>query len=211
MRWLGLLITMMVLSINELHAQDEFEHVEVLDHPRYSLTGKLVLDLDLQILPLDGYIKPMMVDAALSYQFNDFFVIEPVRFGYSFYNHDTGLKKSIETEVQNKTGSKNFGLADSTLKDMRYSLGGAAFVNILYSKSNLFNTGVVYHYWQVGGGVTYYDMDEKSQVGLDLAMRLRFFLNERTTFNVRGGHTIGFKTGAPDNITYLSLGVGFGF
>jgi len=63
----------------------------------------------------------------------------------------------------------------------------------------------------VGGGVTYYDMDDKNQIGLDLAMRVRFFLNERMTFNVRGGHTIGFKTDAPDNITYLSLGVGFAF
>ena len=211
MKFIKIVISLWAVSFTTINAQDQFEEVQVLDHPRYSLTDKLVLDIDLTILPLDGYVKPIMADVALSYQLNDFFVIEPVRFGYSFYNHDTGLKKSIEGAARQAANNNNLTLADSDLKDMRFKVGGAGFVNILYSKSNFFNSSVVYHYWQVGGGVTYYDMDDKNQIGLDLAMRVRFFLNERMTLNVRGGHTIGFKTDAPDNITYLSLGVGFAF
>lgn len=199
-----------IATESRVFAQDEFETVEVLDRPRYSLTDKIVLDVDLTFLPLDGYVKPIFAEVAASYQLNDFFTIEPVRFGYAFYNHDTGLKKSVERAASASTG-KSVSIEESALANMRYHLASSAYVNLLYSKSNLFNTGVVYHYWQLGGGVSYYDMDKKNQIGLDLEMRVRFFLNDRTTFNIRGGHTIGFKTDAPDNMTFLGLGVGFAF
>jgi len=195
---------------NELRAQDEFEAVEVLDSPRYSLTGKFTFDLDLTFLPLDGYVKPTMAEVAVSYQLNDFLAFEPLRVGYAFYNHDTGLKKSVDRAASVVAG-RNVETGESPLKDMRYHLGTAVFANLLYSKSNLFNTGIVYYYWQVGSGISYYDMDEKKQIGLDLQMRVRFFLNDRTTLNIRGGHTIGFKSDAPDNLTFLGVGVGLAF
>jgi hypothetical protein len=92
---------------------------------------------------------------------------------------------------------------------------------MLYSKSNFFNMGVVYYYWQLGGGFSFYDMGNKKdaagkehyqhQQGVDLAMRIRFFINNHFTVNVRGGHTIGFSSDVPNNITFLSLGVGFAY
>ncbi len=198
------------LTINNLWAQDQFEEVEVLDHPRFSLTDKIVLDVDLNFLPLDGYVKPIMVDVAVQYQISDFIALEPVRFGYSLYNHDTGLKKSIENVVSAETG-QSVTLDEPALKDMKYHVGSAAYLNLLYSKSNFFNRSISYHYWQVGAGIDYYNMDAKDQIGLTLATRVRFFLNDSVTFNIRGGHTIGFKSDAPDNITFLGMGVGFAF
>lgn len=199
---LGILVTLSALAT--VYAQDDFEKVQVLDHPRYTLLDKIVLDVDFDFLPLDGYIKPLFVEAAMSYQWADFFSVEPIRIGYALYNHDTGLKKSLE---------RHFGqaLEDSVLKKMRMMAGANVYLNLLYSKSNFFNKAVAYHYWQVGGGLIYYDMTRKKQVGMDLSMRVRFFISEQMTFNVRGGHSIGFNSDAPSNITHVGLGLGYAF
>jgi hypothetical protein len=201
----SLMTAILFLGINfSLQAQDEFESVRVLDNPRFSLTDRLVLDTEFSFFPLDGYYKPVFLEVAASYQWNDFISIEPVRFGYAIYNHDTGLKKAIEAKTSTV-------LADEPLKDMRFHVGTAGYVNLLYSKSNFFNSAVVYHYWQAGAGVSYYDLDKESQMGLDLMLRVRFFLNENLTLNVRGGHTIGFQSPAPKNMSFLGMGVGVAF
>jgi hypothetical protein len=190
-------------------AADDFEKIEVLDHPRYTLNNRFTLDVDLAFLPLDGYYKPLFLEAATSYQWDDFISWEILRAGYSLYNHDTGLKKGVQNAL---TASGSSGtIADSPLHDMRYHVSSAVFMNILYSKSNFFNDSVIYHYWQVGGGLSYYNMKKDYQVGIDLEMRVRFFLNEHTTLNIRGGHTIGTSSDVPDNITFLGVGVGLAF
>lgn len=190
-------------------ATDDFEKIQVLDHPRYTLNNRFTLDVDLTFLPLDGYYKPLMIEAATSYQWDDFFSLEILRVGYSLINHDTGLKKGIENSL--RASGNGATIADSPLHDMRYHVSSAAFMNILYSKSNFFNDSVLYHYWQVGGGVSYYNMKDKYQVAIDLEMRVRFFLNENTTLNIRGGHSIGTSSDVPDNITFLGVGVGLAF
>ncbi len=196
-------------SFLTVYAQDDFEKVQVLDHPRYTLLEKLVLDIDLNFLPLDGYVKPVFIEAAVSYQWSDFVAFEPVRIGYSLYNHDTGLRKSIEARLRQT--APTFSLDESPLANMRFMAGSNVYFNLLYSKSNFFNKAVAYHYWQVGGGVIYYDMDNKKQIGADLAMRVRFFVSEKMTFNIRGGHSIGFNSDAPSNITHIGLGLGYAF
>jgi len=208
MNRVALLILALGLS-TKVYAQDEFERVQVLDHPRYTLMDKIVLDLDLDFLPLDGYVKPIFVEAAVSYQWEDWFSIEPVRIGYALYNHDTGLKKSIEASLQQQ--APGFALEESVLKKMRFMAGSNVYLNLLYSKSNFFNQAVAYHYWQVGGGIIYYDMTRKKQVGVDLSMRVRFFISEKMTFNLRGGQSIGFNSDAPSNITHIGLGLGYAF
>jgi len=205
------LVLLLGVISSPVFAQDEFEEIKILDNPRYSLTDKFTLDVDLTFLPLDGYYKPIIAEAALNYQLNDLLAVEIARIGYSFYNHDTGLKKSIERKIQNETGNSSYALEDQALADMRYHVGTAAYVNLLYSKSNFFNSAIVYHQWQLGSGISYYDMDKTSQMTLDLSMRVRFFLSEKVTLNIRGGHSIGFKSDAPRNLTFLGMGVGLAF
>ncbi len=188
-------------------AQDEFEKVEVLDHPKYSLTGRFTLDLDFQYLPLDGYYKPLMAEAAVSFQPLDWFSWEILRGGYSLHNYDAGLASGLL--AANPTIEIPPG--ELKLKDMRYHLGSSGFINLLYSKSNWFNQAVVYHYWQIGSGFSYYDLKNVSQQAMDLTMRVRFFIDNRWIVNIRGGHSIGFNSDAPKNITFLSVGVGFAF
>lgn len=187
-------------------AQDEFEKVEVLDHPRYTLNDRFVLDLEISFLPLDAYYKPLNVETALSYQFTDFFTWEGVRVGYSLTNIDTGLKTAIERDNPGSAVTSALELGD-----FRYKVGTAGYVNLLYSKSNLFNRSIIYHYWQVGLGTTYYDFTDTSQVTADVNVRVRFFLTDYLTANVRVGQSFGFKSGAPKSITNVGLGVGFAF
>lgn len=192
-------------------AQDEFEKVEVLDYPRYSLTDKFTFDLDLSFLPLDAYYKPMLLEGAVSYQLNDWISFEPARLGWAFYKHDTGLNNSIDNLLQQASPGTNQRVTRGPLKDLRFKASSAVFLNLLYSKSNFFNQAISYHYWQIGSAISYYDMKNESQYGLDLIMRVRFFLNDKTTFNIKGGHTLGFSSKAPKNITFLGVGFGVSF
>lgn len=219
LRFLSLGTLVLFCNASNLFAQDRFEKVEVLDHPRYSLNKRLVLDAEFTFLPLDAYYKPLLLDGALSFQFFDWFSWEVIRAGFPIYNHDTGLNSTFEAIVDNEVNSRvaeedeieftNVG--GQQLKDFKYRLGSTAFLNLLYSKSNWFNTGIVYHYWQAGIGGSYYDLGSVSQQSLDLVLRVRFFLNNHFMFNLRAAHSIGFKTDAPRNITSLGLGAGFAF
>ena len=196
-----------VLSFSVVYA-DDFEKIEVLDKPRFTLKDKLTLDLDLTFLPLDAYYKPILLEVAANYQFTDFFQLEALRVGLSLLNHDTGLESGFESLI---AAGKRIDDSQLVLKDLVYKVSSSGFFNLLYSKSNFFNSAVAYHYWQVGGGFSYYGMKNASQIGLDVIMRVRFFINERTTFNIRAGHTIGVKPDAPRNISFIGLGVGYAF
>lgn len=201
-----------------LTAQDRFEEVEVLEHPRFSLRERFVVDAELSFLPMDAHYKPILLDIAASYQIFDWLTLEPVRLGLSLHNHDTGLTGAFETTVQNELldqgveNPDNFVLkSGQDLKNLRYRLGSAGLLNMLYSKSNLFNLSVVYHYWQTGLGFSYYNMDKADQISLDLIMRVRFFINNNWILNLRGSHSFGFSQDAPQNISSLGFGGGYAF
>lgn len=212
-----LLMALILLSVisafapQEAFAQDEFEKVEVLDFPRFSLTKRFTLDLDLTFLPLDAYYKPLLIDVAGSYQFNDWFTLEALRFGVSLLEHDTGLASAIQTETREAGAEFIVSPEDQRLREMQWRIGSAGMFNLLYSKSNWFNSSIVYHYWQAGAGMTYWGLDSKNQISLDLIVRARFFLNDTFTINIRGAHSIGFKSDAPQNITQLGVGTGIAF
>lgn len=195
------------LIAKSILAQDEFEQVKVLDHPRYSLTDRVNLDADFTFLPLDGYYKPLLLEVAVSYQPVDWFSWEVARFGYSLVNIDSGLEGGINALATPKRVADE----DVLLKDMQMHFASTGYFNILYSKSNFFNQGVAYYYWQLGSGVSYYKMKHGKQIGTDIAMRVRFFLNDRFNLNLHGGDTIGFTSDGPKNIMFLGLGVGFAF
>jgi hypothetical protein len=188
-----------------LFAQDEFEEVRVLDHPRYSLTRRLSFDADFNFLPLDAYFKPLLAEVSASYQPADWFSWEIARFGYSLVNIDTGLEGSMNVLAAPKQVDER----DLKLKDMKYHASSTGFFNLLYSKSNFFNQGITYYYWQIGSGVSYFSMKGGSQIGMDLGIRVRFFLNDHFNLTLRGGQTVGFKSGLPKNIMFMGLGVGF--
>src|SRR5690606_11506192 len=144
LRSLSLVTILISCGASNLSAQDRFEKVEVLDHPRYSLNKRLVLDAEFTFLPLDAYYKPLLLDGALSFQFFDWFSWEVIRAGFPIYNHDTGLNATFESIVDNEVNSRvdeedeieftNVG--GQQLKDFKYRLGSTAFLNLLYSKSN---------------------------------------------------------------------------
>lgn len=205
----GLFLGLNVVSFG-VFAQDEFEDVRVIDRPRYSLTNRLDFVLDGSFLPLDGYYKPLLVEGAFNYQPTDSFSWEVARFGYSLYNHDTGLAAGINARLKAQGINQEVDFGGQQLKDMKYHISSTAFFNLLYSKSNFFNTRIAYYYWQLGGGFSYYDMQHGNhQEAIDLVMRIRFFLSNHWSFNIRAGHSIGFKPSVPNNITFLGLGVGF--
>lgn len=205
---LGLSFFALSIFSTQIQAQDEFEYVEVLDHPRYTLNDRLSFDAGFSFLPLDAYHKPMMFELAASYQFSDWIAIEIARFGYTIFNHDTGLNASVAQQIDpNNPNLEN--VSGQELEDLRFRAGSAAFLNLLYSKSNWFNTSIVYHYWQAGLGFSYWDMDKTSQTTADLLIRVRFFINNNFMFNFRVGHSIGFKSSAPKNISLIGLGGGF--
>jgi len=187
-----------------LFAQDEFEEVEILDHPKYTLKNRFVIDFDLEFLPLDSYYKPILLGGAFSYQITDLFSWEIARFAYSLSNLDTGLNASIATQTPGFTIANR-----QPLKTLRFQASSTALLNIFYSKSNFFNRGINYQYWQVGLGVSYFDMDIEKQYGLTLSLRIRFFISEHTMVNLRAGHTVGFTTDAPNQISFIGLGGGF--
>src|SRR5437868_4944948 len=85
--------------LSTARAQDEFEKVEVLDHPHYSLTKRISLGAEFTYLPLDAYYKPMLIEGTLSYQFTDFLSWEVGRFGYSLANYNTGLSANINQQL----------------------------------------------------------------------------------------------------------------
>jgi|GEM_PF-5092717 len=196
----------------QTNAQDEFEKVQVLDHPRYSLTHRFLVDAEFSFLPLDAYYKPIMLEVATSYQFSDWFSWEIARFGYAIYNYDTGLNNAIQAKIQQEANDPSIRTVTSTdLKNTKFKASSTAFLNLLYSKSNWFNQLVVYHYWQAGVGFSYYDLDQHKQLSMDLVLRARFFLNKHFMLNLRGGHSFGFSSKAPRNISFLGLGGGFAF
>lgn len=195
-----------------LTAQDD---VRVLEHPRYSLLDRVTLELSFTSMPLDAFYKPILVEVGASYQFHELFSWDIVRFGYSLGNLDTGLKKSIENEANQTLKSqgvtKNVRLEDGALKNMRFRVSSHGYANVLYSKSNLFNRTIVYHQWQIGTGFSYYDMDKKNQIALDLEARVRFFIDNKWLVNIHGGHSLGFKSGAPSNIMTIGAGLSYAF
>jgi len=198
-----------VLFSTAVHSQDEFEYVEVLDEPHYSLTNRFHFDLELATLPLDAYYKPLLLEAAASYQFHELFSLEIIRFGFPFYVHDTGLNNQIAALVtaadpDNPQGSDT----SKELRDMRYRLSSTLFLNLLYSKSNWFNREIVYHFWQVGIGPSFADMKHAKQYGVDLTARVRFFLSNRWMLNMRGGMSFGFNSDAPSQMLFFSVGGG---
>lgn len=195
----------------EVSAQDEFESVEVLDHPRFTLNRRFVLDAEFTYLPLDAYYKPVLIEAAASYQFFDFFSAE-LRGGLPIYTHDTGLNGQIAEVIRFETGDNTFDANTSEdLKEMKYKVGAAGIFNLLYSKANFFNRAVVYHYWQAGVGFSYWDLDTQKQQSVDFILRARFFINEHFMINLRAAHSIGFNSKAPTNIIQLGGGGGFVF
>jgi len=204
-------LTVLLLSIQDLCAQDEFEEVRVLDHPRYSLTKRIALDAELSFLPLDAYYKPLMIDVAASYQLTDWFAWEVARLSWSLTNYDTGLNSSINARIEDFTEEPVDTKIDQSFEKLKYKISSTAFFNLLYSKSNFFNQAIVYHYWQAGLGFGFYDLDFEKQQSLDVVLRARFFINRNFMLNLRGGHSFGFNSKAPKNISFLSLGGGFAF
>lgn len=208
---------MSAVALSQLQAQDEFEKVEVLDHPRFSLTKRFNIDGEFTFLPLDAYYKPVLFDLAASYQFNDFFSWEAIRGGIPIYKHNTKLNSQIENAVQNQTGNPAIVIVDDNrMKQLQYRVSSTGFLNLLYSKSNFFNKGVVYHYWQAGLGASYWDFKKgtqkaQKQYGVDFVLRARFFLSEHFMANLRLSQTVGFNSKAPKNIISLGTGVGFAF
>lgn len=209
LKWLSVLTGAALFVSMNAYAQDEFEEVKVLDHPKYSLTGRFSVDADIVYLPLDAYYKPILGEIAVSFQPVDWFSWEVGRFGYSLTNYDTGFYTIINNRLAG-TG-KEFDPNDPTLinKDLRFHASSTGYFNLLYSKSNFFNQAIVYHYWQLGTGVSYYDFKQKSQTALDIVLRARFFFHKHFMVQIRGGHSIGFNEDTPGNITFLGLGVGF--
>ena len=186
---------------SSLYAQDA---VKVVESYRYSLKDRVTIDFGVSSLPLDAFKKPLQVDLGVSYQFSDFFTWDVVNAGYTFLNFDTGLKSDIEdqTEVEVDEGS---------IKDLSFRVSSRGYLNLLYSKSNWFNRGIVYHLWQVGTGATYFHMGKKKQIGADLVVRGRFFLSDHVTFNVTAGHSIGIRSSGPRGIMNVGLGFSYAF
>jgi len=209
MRFLILKIWVVILLIGfvNVQAQDEFEKVQVLESPRFSLLNRFAFDANLTFLPLDAYFKPIILEGAVTYQPSDLLSWEIARFGYAIHNFDTGLETSVNAQLA--PVSKSVDPNDLSFSKMRYRASSTLFLNMLYSKSNFFNRSITYHQWEVGAGPAYYDMDGKDQFGIDLVLKVRFFLDNSWSVNIRGGQTIGFKSKVPKNITFLSLGVGF--
>lgn len=218
-----------IIVTQSLKAQDEFERVEVLDNPRYSLNHRFVVDGDLTYYPVDAFYKPITGDIAVSYQFHDFFSWEVVRFGYSLTNYDTKLNNTIaavatnyaDEQVKKVDSTKDAepleGTTSEELKKFKFRVGSTAFFNLLYSKSNFFNLKTVYHYWQAGLGASYFDLgktsqgESKNQISLDLVLRARFFLNQHFMTNIRGGYSFGLKKDVPQQMVFLTGGVGYVF
>jgi hypothetical protein len=209
---LQLILSIAVMSfclVSPANAQDEFEQVKVLDHPRFSLTDRFNVDLDFTFLPLDAYYKPLLIEGAISYQPVDWFSWEIGRFGYSLTNINSGLESTINALATPRRVNDE----DLKLKELQYHAASIGYINLLYSKSNFFNQSIVYYYWQLGSGVSYYRMKHGDQLGLDVAMRVRFFINNHISINLHGGDTVGFKdkSSGPKNIMFLGLGAGFAF
>ncbi len=194
-------------------AQDEFEQVKVLENAKYSLTNRFVFDADFSFLPLDAYYKPILAEAAMTYQFADLFAWEVGRFGYSLHNYDTKVEGAFNAAlgdaVKSNGNRPQISENDLRLKDFRYRATSTLLMNLLYSKSNFFNRSISYHLWQIGVGGSYYNFKSKYQTGIDVVLRVRFFFNDHWNMTLRGGHTIGFMKGAPKSITFLGLGAGF--
>ena len=184
-----------------LSAQDA---VKVVESYRYSLKDRVTIDFGVSSLPLDAFKKPLQVDLGVSYQFSDFFTWDVVNAGYTFLNFDTGLKNDIEdqTEVEVDEGS---------VKDLSFRVSSRGYLNLLYSKSNWFNRGIVYHLWQIGTGATYFHMGKNKQIAGDVVVRGRFFLNDHVTFNVAAGHSIGIRSSGPRGIMNVGLGFSYAF
>jgi len=159
---------------------------------------------------LDAFYKPLLLDVGLQYQLSDLISFDILRFGYSAINLNTGLQTSIENEVTKDIG-RNVDLENRVFKDFRFRVSSDVYLNLLYSKSNFFNRKIVYHQWQVGGGLSYFDFKSKKQVAVDLAARVRFFIDNNWLFNINLGHSIGFNSGAPQQIMSIGIGGGFAF
>ncbi len=219
--WAFFLLVMGSLAFAKLEAQDEFEKVEVLDHPRYTLTKRFNLDAEFTFLPIDAYYKPLLMDVAGSYQFNDYISWEAFRVGFPIYKHNTKLNTEIENYINSSTGGNETLVTDDLMDNLNFRVSSMGFFNLLYSKSNFFNKSVIYHYWQIGAGGSYWDFAKgvkggnvrkaQKQYAADVALRARFFLSENFMLNLRIAQTIGFNSKAPRNITQLGLGVGFAF
>jgi hypothetical protein len=195
---------LLIFNIGTVYA-DEFDKVKVLEDRAYSRNKRFSLDVGVNNLPLDAYYKPVIVEAAGSYQFNDQLIWEFARAGYSIVNFNTGLEKDIRDRTSY--------LYDPppVMKKARLVAGSTMYWNFLYGKSNFFNHRILYHQWQVGGGISYYDLTRKSQIAASLALKVNFFINNRYSIYLKGGHDIGLLSGAPRNISHLGIGSGYAF
>lgn len=188
-----------------LQAQDPYDRVEVLEERRYSLAGRFHFDLGLDALPLDAYAKPIAVEAAAAYSFNDLWTWEIARGGYSLIETDSGL----ESDIFKQTGAS---LPEKPLmKSLRFFAGSMVYANLLYSKSNFFNQAIIYHQWSLGAGPIYYDLDRETQIGAEVAAKVRFFMGDHLSSYLRASYSYGFKSNAAKNIMHLGAGLGFAF
>lgn len=195
------------------------ESARVVESYRYSFENRFVMDIGLSALPLDAFRKPVQVDLGLSYQFTEFFTWDILNAGYTFFNADTGLKGKIEREASNNASQVTVN--EGSLKDLSLRLSSRGYLNLLYSKSNWFNRGIVYHLWQVGAGISHFSIEDGKLISFkeriitaDLNLRGRFFINDQMTFNVTAGYSARLpklSTGGPMGIMNVGLGLSYGF
>lgn len=203
---------LLFLPAMKLLAQDHGGTVGVIDEHRYSLTGRFTLDLQLAMLPLDAFFKPLTVDAGLSYQLSDHFSWEFARFGYSFANQDSGLIGFIENNLEDHEFE-----GDPITRHTRYYASSQLYFNLLRGKSNLFNRAIIYHTLQVGGGPIYFNYKDDYQVGANASLKARFFISKMFSLISRAEHSYGFREDnstnryIPKNNTILGVGLGISF
>lgn len=202
--WLA--TALLILSFEVASAQDK---VKVVESYRYSFQDRISLDVGISSLPLDAFRKPIQFDLGVSAQFSEFFTWDVLNVGVTLHNFDTGLKGKIENDASNT--SSTVSVDEGSIKDLTLRFSTRGYLNLLYSKSNWFNRGIVYHLWQVGSGVSYFHMGNSKQVGIDLNIRGRFFIDDNVTFNVTAGHSIGLLNDAARGIMNVGLGFSYAF
>ena len=198
------LLVFVAVSLSSLQAaEDIFEKARVLDHPRYPVSEKWTASAGFSWLPLDPYFKPILLEAAVSYHFSDFYGWEIARAGFSIWNFDTGLEDSIE--IQSNTTIQS-GLY---FNDAQFKVGTSGLVHLLYSKSNFLNRSIVYHYWTLGLGPSLVYCKNKNFLGLEASALVNFFLASQATLQLRGAYMLGFS--GTQGINIVSLGAGGGW
>jgi hypothetical protein len=201
-----LTIAILIGGMSGASAQDK---VKVVESYRYSFQDRIALDVGFSSLPLDAFRKPLQFDLGISTQLSELFTWDLLNVGVTVFNFDTGLKSKIEDDASNS--SSMVSVDEGSIRDLSLRFSTRGYLNLLYSKSNWFNRGIVYHLWQVGSGVSYFHMGDSKQVAIDLNIRGRFFLNDDVTFNVTAGHSLGVLNGASRGIMNVGMGFSYAF